>query len=890
MNAVDPRSLPESVRAEIAAQTTPAFDLEPPTDKAPNPAEPPRCAATLDMLDTAERGESASAESVQGEAEQTIEQPEREPPPAAPAPYARRIVEAHEIPAALVERRVWVAWRLEQKEGKAKPDKIPLSPITGRESGWSKNPQFAGSFEQACSFAQRHPGRVQGLGILLWPGCGLSGIDLDHCRDPVSGELSELATEIMSTAETYFEVSPGLSGIRGFFLGGFGGHTGNNHEHGIEFYEDDGSRFLTVTGDHIEDSPFSVESRDLTDLGRRFFSTKREKSQRTAEPPADFAPFDLSSVKLKRHTLKVISGDVSSYGGDRSKALFAVAKDLVKAGLSDTDIARVLCDPKHGISAKPLSERAGDVSSAMDWVIKYTVDKAREAVAADPAPSSKSSTPTGDPDAIEAERQARIQAAREECSAKLQAFNALHGIVMIEGRACIVYREINAGTGRHTTRYSTPKDIALRYKPSKVPIVKEHANGKVTTEQVSLFSIWLEWQERRTYSQLVFKPVPGLVAGPVTLPDGDVLNLYQGLAITPKPGRCELIKAHVQNVWCSGDPVLYQYVMDWLARMFQRPQERGHTVLVLRSGEGTGKNTIVDMLVEAFGEHAMVAVKPDELTGRFNDDLATSVLVFANEAVWGGKKELEGALKSLITDEELPIERKFIPRFRVRNCCHLIMASNNDWVAPIGLDDRRFVVMDVAEHRKDDHQYFGQLHAEINNGGREAFVWELLNRDIAQFNPRILPQSRAFQSTKFEAKVRGSDSVTQWWIDCLYSGEIMATVEREESVGITTRIVKQRENLALGWESGSVEVERDAVYNAYVEWANRTRRHVETQTSFGRKIRTLTKIQDTRRGPKGGPLKRMYRLDTLDTARVCLDTKMKQPGPWAFDGKEGGQP
>ena len=799
-------------------------------------------------------------------------------------PYARRIVEAHEIPDALVERRVFVAWRLEQKEGKAKPDKLPISPLTGRESGWSKNPDFAGTFEQAYSFAQRHPGRVQGLGVLLWPGCGISGIDLDHCRDPVTGELSELATEIMDTADTYFEVSPGLSGIRGFFLGGFGGHTGNSHEHGIEFYEDDGSRFLTLTGDHIEDSPFSIESRDLTDLGRRFFSTKREKAQRTTETPADFQPFDLSSVKLKRHTLKMISGDVSSHGGDRSKALFAVAKDLVKAGLSDADIARVLCDPANGISEKPLSERAGDIASAMDWTIKYTVAKAREAVAADPAPA-----PAGDPEAIEADRQARIKAARDECTAKLEAFNRLHGIVMIEGRACIVYREVNAGTGRHTTRYSTPKDISLRYKPAKVPIVKEHSNGRVEIEQASLFSIWLEWQERRTYSQLVFKPIPRLVAGPVTLPDGDVLNLYQGLAITPRRGCCELIKAHILNVWCSGDPPLYLYVMDWLARLFQQPHERGHTVLLLRSGEGTGKNIIVDMLVEAFGEHSMVAVKPDELTGRFNDDLATSVLVFANEAVWGGKKELEGALKSLITDEELPIERKFIPRFRVKNCCHLIMASNNDWAAPIGLDDRRFVGLDVSDHRKDDAEYFRALKAEIDSGGREAFVHELLERDITAFNPRVLPQTRAFQAAKFDAKVRGADSITQWWIDCLYSGEIMATVEREESAGITTRIIKQRENLAPDWESGSVEVERDALYSAYVEWATRLRRHVESQAMFGRKIRALAKAKDTRRGPKYGARKRLYTLDTLDTARQTLDTAMKQRGPWAFEGTEGNE-
>ena len=218
-------------------------------------------------------------------------------------------------------------------------------------------------------------------------------------------------------------------------------------------------------------------------------------------------------------------------------------------------------------------------------------------------------------------------------------------------------------------------------------------------------------------------------------------------------------------------PEAYDYVIKWLARMFQKPNERGHTVIVLRSGEGTGKNIIIDILVNALGEHVAVAVKPDDLTGRFNDHLGTSVLVFANEAVWGGAKDQEGILKSLITDEELPVERKYLPKYRVRNCCHLIMASNNDWVAPVGMDDRRFVILDVNEARKGDIAYFEELVAQSTAAG-EAFLDYLLNLDISAFNPRVLPDLGIHQATKRDAKIRGADSVTQWWVHCLEMGEI----------------------------------------------------------------------------------------------------------------------
>ena len=353
----------------------------------------------------------------------------------------------------------------------------------------------------------------------------------------------------------------------------------------------------------------------------------------------------------------------------------------------------------------------------------------------------------------------------------LDNFGKHHAVTMMGGKALVIYRERDGVSGNMTTRFTMPKDLTTMHKPERLPFVEQTTKG-VTLSSKPLVETWMNSPVRRTYEQVVFDPVPGLVAGDHELPDGRVLNLYQGLTMEPKEGDCQLILDHIRDVWCSGDEVAYQYVMNWQARMVQRPQERGHTVIVLRSGEGTGKNIIIDILVRAFGEHATVAMRTEDLTGRFNDHLGTSVLVFANEAVWGGDKAQEGMLKGLITDEELTVERKYLPKYRLRNSVHLIMASNNDWVAPVGLDDRRFVILDVSEARKDDTAYFAALAASIEAGGDAAFLHHLLNLDISAFNPRVLPDLGLNQATKRDAKVRGLDSISQWWLSCLEEGTL----------------------------------------------------------------------------------------------------------------------
>ena len=306
--------------------------------------------------------------------------------------------------------------------------------------------------------------------------------------------------------------------------------------------------------------------------------------------------------------------------------------------------------------------------------------------------------------------------------------------------------------------------------------------------------------------------------------------------------------------------------------MMQYPAERGHTVLLLKSGEGTGKNIIADMFVRAFGQHATVATNTDDLVGKFNDHLGTSVFVFANEAVWGGNKALEGALKALITDEELSIEKKYVPKYRVKNCCHVLMASNNDWAAPIGIDDRRFVVLPVSDKYKGNSAYFDALRAHIEAGGESAFMRELLDMDISQFNPRVLPDIKQGQTNKLEMMLEGADSVTQWLFDVLWEGQALLTVE--QTIG-----GRKQCNILPNWEDRPVQVSTHHLRGAYEEWCKTNHKRTKSAVAFGRKLFDLCSIQRIRVGA-GSEREYAYRLDDLGSMRRDLGSKLRLNVDW----------
>ena len=106
------------------------------------------------------------------------------------------------------------------------------------------------------------------------------------------------------------------------------------------------------------------------------------------------------------------------------------------------------------------------------------------------------------------------------------------------------------------------------------------------------------------------------------------------------------------------------------------------------------------------------------------------------------------------------IEPKGVDPFAVRNCIHLLMSSNADWVVPAGADARRYFVLDVADTQMQCAEYFGAVTREMNQGGREALLFHLLNRNLAAFDVRAVPQTEALAEQKRHSR-RGVDQLIE---------------------------------------------------------------------------------------------------------------------------------
>jgi len=276
----------------------------------------------------------------------------------------------------------------------------------------------------------------------------------------------------------------------------------------------------------------------------------------------------------------------------------------------------------------------------------------------------------------------------------------------------------------------------------------------------ALGTAWLSHPERRQYNGIIMSP------------GGDVVgyyNLWRGYAVKAVNGSWKLMRKHIFEVICDSNDPVYQYLMGWLARMIQQPGNQGEVAIVLQGGRGTGKGMFGNALCRVLGQHACHVTNGQHVTGNFNAHLEDCIFLFADEAFWAGDKQAENVLKGLITESTIPIERKGVDLKTVPNMLHVLMASNNDWVVPAGMDERRYCVLKVSNRYAQDHKYFADLVREMDNGGLEAMLYDLQQLDISAFNVRAVPNTAGL----VEQKIQSLDPVMSWWYQKIQDGELL---------------------------------------------------------------------------------------------------------------------
>ena len=502
----------------------------------------------------------------------------------------------------------------------------------------------------------------------------------------------------------------------------------------------------------------------------------------------------------------------------RSEALFKVCCDLVRAEVPDEMIFAVIAGS---------NEIATSVRDKPNW---------------------------------EAYALRQIERAKEEAiDPMLRKLNEKHAVISDIGGKCRIISEVmDLSLNRTKISKQSFEDFRNRYRHIKV-VVGHSEEGRPIEKAAGAF--WIDHPQRRQYETILFAP------GRET---EDAYNLWQGFACNSLPGRKhESFLLHVRDNVCSGNPEHYNYLVGWMARMIQHPDGPGEVAVVLRGKRGTGKSFFAKILGAMFGRHFLQVSDSKHLVGSFNAHLRDTVLLFGDEAFFAGDKKHESVLKTLITEEHLVIEGKGVDAEAAPNYVHLVLASNEDWVVPAGLDERRFFVMEVGDGKKQDHAYFKAIKDDLDDGGLENLLHYLMTYDLSAFEVRQVPQTAALQ----DQKIMSMAPEVQWMYEKLWEGRMLKTDQ--------------------DWKG---RVLKESLYNDYInDLRDQGRNFRLSQTSFGKFL--------ARSFPPGWPKSKqemvdvpwvnehgfevmikkrayVYHLPPLSEVRTYWDAQMGGPFDW----------
>jgi len=347
--------------------------------------------------------------------------------------------------------------------------------------------------------------------------------------------------------------------------------------------------------------------------------------------------------------------------------------------------------------------------------------------------------------------------------------NQDHFVTRLGGRCVVVTEVRDPVTGYPDIVFSSPSDFHNLFANWKIPNPKRGEPGQPKNLKVS--RLWFESVERRECEGIVFEPGKEIEG---------YYNLWRGFSVEPVQGDWSLFKEHIRTVICNGNADYTDWLIAWMARIIQKPNKPSGASIVLRGDQGTGKGVFTHTFGHLFGPHYLHLAHQRALTSRFNQHLKDKLLVFCDEGVWAGDRAGEGVLKSLITEPYIHVEPKGKDAFSVRNHVNLIIASNQNWVVPAGLVDRRFFCLDVSDNHIQDQRYFKAILDQMKNGGLAAMLFDLLEYDISQVDLGHIPRTVALLDQiertmtpleKFwlEVLMEGSNGVADSWSDCVTS-------------------------------------------------------------------------------------------------------------------------
>ena len=307
-------------------------------------------------------------------------------------------------------------------------------------------------------------------------------------------------------------------------------------------------------------------------------------------------------------------------------------------------------------------------------------------------------------------------------------------------------------------------DENTHYLMNKKDIIDEYAMYSFPHPQrmgsVNPFSVFLNNINRRN--------IIGLKFDPTMKEDDNYFNIYKGFQYKVTDDndytKIEDYLFHIKDVWANGNDETYNYILNWFAHIYQKPEKKTLVAIVIPSKtQGNGKNLALKPHSEIMKDLYYSTAQIDEIVGNFNPSAEGRLLINLNECTWAGRKSQSGILKALVTEDKMTINNKNVKPYMIENYSNVIVTSNDEHPIEIEQKDRRYFVLNIKEEKLSDER----TKAILKTDNQVLFNY-FMNRDISNFDPTKFTKT----GKEREMKEFTFDTDFTYWKYCLENNYI----------------------------------------------------------------------------------------------------------------------
>ena len=262
-------------------------------------------------------------------------------------------------------------------------------------------------------------------------------------------------------------------------------------------------------------------------------------------------------------------------------------------------------------------------------------------------------------------------------------------------------------------------------------------------ESKNFFNEWIQDPKRREYDKLDFIPCDDI-------PD-DIYNIFGGFDYEgKKPEGHPIIEDFLNHLdlLVNYEKNAHQYLIKYIAHLIQKPEELPRTALIFKSGQGVGKDMMIDYIEKMLGtEYIYRTADLNQVFGNFNGGLKNKLILQLNELQGADGYSNKENLKDLITAPHKNINEKNMKPYTETNYIRIIIFSNNLSPVEIPHDDRRYCVFKCG--KKKSKLYYNKMYDYLRNPeALEQLTGFFKEVDIKEYEPTDRPITTAYNDMK----------------------------------------------------------------------------------------------------------------------------------------------